>query len=115
MKQLDNLSDLNKTWLIDLDGVVFIHNYYLEHKKDKLVPGIKKLFRKINKDDYVILLTARKEKYKELTLNSIKKYNIKYNQIIFDIPTGERILINDKKPRGLKTAIAINTTRDKLF
>lgn len=113
MNQLDNLSDLNKTWLIDLDGVIFIHNYYLEHKKDKLVPGIKILFKKINKDDLIILLTAREEKYKELTLNSLKKYNIKYNQIIFNLPTGERILINDEKPRGLKTAIAVNTTRDK--
>ncbi|MDD2482672.1 MAG: hypothetical protein PHE32_02345 [Candidatus Shapirobacteria bacterium] len=113
MNQLDNLSDLNKTWLIDIDGVIFIHNNYLEHNKDKLVPGIKKLLKKIGKDDCLILLTAREEKYRDLTLNSLKKYKIKYNQIIFNLPTGERILINDEKPRGLKTAIAINTVRDK--
>lgn len=113
MNQLENLSSLNKTWLIDIDGVIFVHNYYLEHKKDKLVPGIKKLFRKINKEDCVVLLTAREEKYKELTLNSLKKYKIKHDHIIFSLPTGERILVNDIKPRGLKTAIAVNTIRNK--
>jgi len=54
-----------------------------------LIPGIKKLFKKIKKEDYVILLTARDLKYKELTINSLKKYKIKYNQIIFNLPKGE--------------------------
>lgn len=113
MKQLKTLSDLSKTWLIDIDGVIFVHNYYLDHKKDKIIPGIKKLFQKIRKDDFIILLTARKEEYKELTIKSLKQYNIKYDKIIFNLPVGERILINDIKPKGLKTAIAVNTTRDK--
>ena len=32
--------------------------------------------------------------------------------IIYDLPNGERLLINDKKPSGLNTAIAISTERD---
>ena len=113
MKKLSKLSDLNKTWLIDLDGVIFIHNYYLEHKKDKLVPGIKNIFKKIKKGDTVILLTATKNQYKKITIESLKKYNIRYDYIIFNLPKGERILINDIKPReNLKTAICINIKRD---
>ena len=112
--KLKNLSNLPKTWLIDIDGVIFIHNYYLKYGKDKLIPGIKKLFKKIKKEDYVILLTARDLKYKELTIKSLKKYKIKYHQIIFNLPKGERILINDIKPKGLKTAIAINIKRNKI-
>jgi len=38
---------------------------------------------------------------------------IRYNFIIFDLPFGERILINDIKPKkNLKTAISINLKRD---
>ena len=32
--------------------------------------------------------------------------------IIYELPYGERILINDQKPSGLKTSIAVNTERD---
>lgn len=113
--KLKKLSDLAKTWLIDIDGVIFIHNYYLTHKKESLTKGIKKLLKFIKKDDYVILLTARDEKYKEFTEKALKKFKIRYNQIIYNLPKGERILINDIKPKGLKTAIAINVKRDVII
>ena len=32
--------------------------------------------------------------------------------MLFNLPTGERILINDMKPSGLDTAIGINLERD---
>ena len=34
-------------------------------------------------------------------------------KIIYDLPHGERILINDKKPSGLNTAIAISNERNE--
>ena len=43
----------------------------------------------------------------------LAKEGIKFSQIIGDLPFGERILINDTKPSGLKTAYAINKKRDK--
>jgi hypothetical protein len=107
------LSTLNKTWLLDLDGTLFIHNSYKEGA-DVLVEGVKEFFRNnVQKDDLVIGLTSRKDVYKEITLESIKKYNLKIDQVIFNLPYGERILINDRKPSGLVTAIAINTIRDR--
>lgn len=113
MRELSNLSDLPKTWLIDIDGVIFVHNYYLKNKKDKLVHGIRKILKKIKKVDTVILLTAREDKYKNLTLHSLKKHKIRYDYIIFNLPKGERILINDIKPKeNLKTAICINIKRN---
>jgi hypothetical protein len=33
--------------------------------------------------------------------------------ILFDLPTGERLLINDKKPDGTKTAYSININRNE--
>ncbi len=112
LNKLKKLSNLPKTWLLDIDGVIFIHNYYLNHKRDKLNQEVKKLLKLIKKEDYVILLTARDKKYKKFTEESLKKFKIKYDKIIFNLPKGERILINDIKPRGLKTAIAINIKRN---
>ena len=38
-----------------------------------------------------------------------------YNYAIFDLPLGERIVVNDLKPEGLKTAIAWNVERNLGF
>lgn len=107
------MSSLNKTWLLDLDGTLFIHNSYI-NGEDFLVEGIKEFINKnVHEGDVVIGLTSRKSIYSEITFESIKRHNLLINQVIFDLPYGERILINDKKPSGLETAIAINTSRDK--
>lgn len=111
MKQL-KLSLLPKTWLIDIDGVIFIHNNYL-YGEDKPVLGFLEFYKQIDKNDFVLLLSSREEKYKEITEKSLQKYNIKYDKIIFGLPKGERIIINDTKPKGLKTALAINPSRNK--
>jgi hypothetical protein len=108
-----NLSELNKTWLIDLDGTIFRHNGY-QIGEDILLTGVKEFFDKISDTDHIIILTSRSNKYKEITLTALKKANIKFNTIIFNLPLGERICINDIKPTTrLKTAVAINVERDK--
>lgn len=108
------LSDLPKTWLIDIDGVIFAHNSHLTTDGDKLVEGVMELFVQIQSHDTVILLTSRDAKYRLSTIESLKKYNIKFNDVIFNLPPGERVVVNDMKTSGLKTAIAINTVRDNL-
>ena len=107
-----NLSNLPKTWLIDIDGTIVKHNGYLEGK-DELLDGVKGFFKKIQPEDTVILLTARKEKYKKDLEDFFAENNIKYDFIIFDLPPGERILINDDKPSGLKCAYAVCKQRDQ--
>ena len=107
------VSPLNKTWLLDLDGTLFLHNSYKDGE-DLLVEGVQEFFEKNVRDgDTVIGLTSRKVDYRDITMESIKKFNLKIDQVIFDLPYGERILINDRKPSGLITALAVNTTRDK--
>lgn len=110
------LSDLEKTWIIDIDGVIFEHNGYFNLKRNELekpLPGVREFFKRISKEDYVILLTGRNVKYRNLTLKSLKKYGIRFNAILFDLPKGERILINDSKPDGLKTAYAVSLKRNE--
>ena len=106
------LSKLNKTWLFDVDGTIVVHNGY-KNGADKLLDGVKETFSKIDKNDKIILLTSREEKYIPALKKFLKDNNIRYDYIISDLPYGERILINDDKPSGLICAYAINKKRDK--
>ena len=107
-----NRLNLPKTWLIDLDGTLVKHNSYL-NGEDELLSGTDVFFnKKISNNDVIIILTARNKKYKKQTINFLQNNNIRYNYIIFDLPVGERILINDKKPDGTYTAYCYNIDRD---
>lgn len=106
------LSKLNKTWLFDIDGTIVIHNGY-KNGKDILLEGVKEIFDKIDKNDKIILLTSREEKYIPNLKKFLKENNIRYDFIIPNLPYGERILINDNKPSGLICAYAINKKRDE--
>nr|WP_255558684.1 hypothetical protein [Polynucleobacter sp. AP-Kaivos-20-H2] len=97
--------------MIDLDGTILKHNGHL-NGQDELLPGVKDFFENIPTEDYIILLTARSEEYKNITIQFLNKMGIRYDKAIFNLPKGERILINDRKPAGLKTAIAVNLERN---
>ena len=78
-----------------------------------MLPGVIEFFNTISEDDKIIILTARSSEYKEETEEFLIQNKIRFDYIIFDLPIGERILINDEKPSGLKTAYAYNLIRDK--
>ena len=105
------LSPLSHTWLIDIDGCVFAHNGHLRGV-DILLPGVAEFWATIPSGDRIILLTSRTAQHAEHTQQALHVHGLRYDQIIFDLPYGERILLNDKKPSGLPTAHAINLTRD---
>ncbi len=105
------LSPLPHTWIFDVDGTICIHNGY-KHGGDKILNGVKELFAQIPDDDMIILLTSRKAEEKDNLIKFMNEHNLRYNHIIFDAPMGERILVNDDKPSGLKMAYAINKKRD---
>lgn len=106
------LSSLPKTWIFDLDGTILVHNGY-KNGGDRILPGVKEFFDKIPETDHILILTARKEEVLESSIKFLKDNGIRYNEILADIPFGERILLNDMKDSGLKTAYAINLKRDE--
>ncbi|WP_298068258.1 NIF family HAD-type phosphatase [uncultured Mailhella sp.] len=106
------LSPLPKTWILDLDGTLVKHNGYKLDGHDTLLSGAKEFLANIRPDDMVVILTSRTERYRQLTLDFLKEQNIRYDHIIFNVPYGERIVVNDKKPSGLEMALAISTMRD---
>ena len=114
MKKKIKLSkNLSHTWFFDLDGTILKHNGYIDDKKDTLLNGVKEFFKKIPSKDVIIITTSRDKKNSKKTINYLKKMKIRFDKIIFDLPYGERILLNDIKPKNnLKTAISINLKRN---
>jgi hypothetical protein len=109
---LNSPSGLARTWFFDLDGTLLMHNGNLK-SADQLLPGVAEFFQKLPLEDVVIITTARNDFQRAQTLKFLDDNGIRYDLAIFDLPVGERIVVNDIKPRGLRTAIAVNVVRDK--
>ena len=107
-----NVSSLSKTWIFDLDGTLLKHNGYKIDGIDSWLPGAREFLQDIPERDMIIFLTSRTEEYRKITIDFLQNSRVRYNEIIFNAPYGERILVNDKKTSGLRTAIAVNTSRD---
>jgi len=111
MKKI-TLSNLPKTWIFDVDGTIVEHNGYLRGG-DKLLAGVKDFFdNQIKINDIIILTTSRKECYIKDLKKFLSQNSIRFDHLIFNLPFGERIILNDKKTSGLKTAFAINLDRN---
>ena len=106
------LSTLGHTWILDLDGTIVKHNGYKTDGEDSLLPGAEVFLRSIPEKDMIIFITSRSDEYKEPTIRFLELHHIRFNHIIFNVPYGERILINDRKPSGLSMAVAVNCERD---
>lgn len=106
------VSTLGKTWILDLDGTLVKHNGYRLDGKDTLLAGAEKLLRAIRPEDLVIIVTSRSRDVAAETESFLREKGIRYDAILYGAPYGERILVNDRKPSGLATAIAINVARD---
>lgn len=107
-----------KTLFIDIDGTLFYNSsQYMEPKWGETEPikenleYIKNLY--IKGKTQIILTTARKIEYKDITIKQLKKYNVYYDKIIFDLFHCKRYLINDFfDSNPYPTSIAINLKRN---
>jgi hypothetical protein len=106
------LSPLPHLWLIDIDGTVVIHNGHLTGQ-NSLLAGVGTFWKNIPESDTIVLLSARHEVYREPTLAWLSEQGLRFDHALFGLPTGERILINDKKNSGLPTALAVNLARNE--
>lgn len=109
------ISSLPHTWILDVDGTLVKHNGYKMDGFDTLLEGVKEFYETIPKNDKIVLLTARKGQYLEDLKEFLNSNGLRYDYLLTDMPMGERILVNDRKPSGLNTAFAINKNRDDVF
>lgn len=107
------LSPLRHTWILDLDGTIVKHNGYKIDGFDQFLDGAKEFLDSIPEGDMIVFLTSRKETEQMQTERFLVENGVRYEHIIFGVPYGERILVNDRKPSGLQTAIAVNCKRDE--
>lgn len=108
------LSPLGHTWILDLDGTIVKHNGYMIDGHDTFLEGAKEFLARIPEGDMLIFLTSRTEEEREMTEHFLEENGVRYDYILFGAPYGERILVNDTKPSGLHTALAISCDRDAL-
>lgn len=106
-----------KTIFCDIDGTLVKHSIpsqaSLPSYKMELLPGtIEKLSEWDSLGYTIILVTGRKESLRSVTEKQLSEVGIFYDKLIMGIGSGERILINDKKPNGTITAHSINLERN---
>ena len=105
-KQKLTISQLGHTWILDFDGTLVVHNGY-KTGEDKFLPGAKEFLQSIPAEDYILIMTAREKEARERTEKFLKQNGIRYNNILFEMPMGERILINDdRNPKTRSTVSA---------
>jgi len=124
------METLNKTWFVDIDGTFLKHNSNItldelvkqkgSHLKEKPIRKSIKFLRDLPKGDKIIITTARESHHREHTIKTLKHFKVRYDDILFNLPSGPRILINDIKPPGVVnnanpiiTAYAVNVNRDE--
>ncbi len=112
------LTDRAKCILVDIDGCVLRQgNFWPDIEKIQLVlPGVKqKLTEWHMRGHRIILLTARPEAYRAITEQQLKRVCLVWDQLLMGLPTGQRVLINDRKPEeaGMGMALAVNLDRDE--
>lgn len=106
------LSNLGHTWVLDLDGTIVKHNGYKIDGADSFLPGAREFLDSIPDKDMIVFLTSRTDEYKDSTEKFLRENKVRYEHIVFNAPYGERILINDDKPSGLKMSYSIELRRD---
>ena len=106
------MSTLSKTWIFDLDGTLVEHNGY-KTGEDRILPGVKEFWAQIPETDYILIVTSRENAAKEKTENFLLNNHLRFNKILFEMPMGERILMNDDKPSGLPMAFSVRRKRNE--
>ena len=112
-----------KTIFCDIDGTLIFHTGDVIQNLDggcggnginrclKMVLEQLKTWERLNYK--IILTTGRRESMRKKTEELLSELGIFYDSLIMGITNGDRVLINDKKNRGVRnTAYAINLVRN---
>ena len=124
-KDWGTVDDWNKykseyiTLFVDIDGVIVKNSgkYFTPTwgETEGLTGNIEKLNKLYDSGKaQIILTTARQKSFEKQTIEQLKKYNVKYHSIIFDLLHGKRIVINDfSKTNPYESCSAINIQRNQ--
>jgi hypothetical protein len=105
--------DKNPTLLVDLDGTLVFHNANPLEDKDVFLPGAIAWLKDAKEKGYFIVLTTARAYTACLPIMKVlKEQGFIFDRLLFELPTGPRILINDGPEKGAVKAIAHNVPRN---
>lgn len=103
-----------ETIFVDLDGTLILFNLEPERVTDRIIMStMKYLIKKKAEGHCIVCTTARSYKH---TMMAIVNAGIPldfFDHILYDLPMGKRILINDTKDINTPSADAMVLERDK--
>lgn len=105
-----------KTIFCDIDGTILAHAGTLSKigENQEVLPGVVDKFDEWQRKSYrLIITTARPESMRELTEIQLENAGIAYHQLVMDLPTGPRYVINDSYNNGDIRAFGIPVIRDE--
>lgn len=107
---------MSKTIFCDIDGTLLNHVGAL-HKinyQQQVLPGVlDKIDEWVRKSYRIILTTARPESMRSLTEFQLRDLGVTYHDLIMNLPTGPRYVINDNYANGDVRAFGIPVTRNE--
>jgi len=106
-----------KTVFCDIDGTLLFHKGDILDNLHfpKVLPNVLETIRQWDKLNYkIILTTGRQESTRKQTEDQLRSCGIVYSDLIMGLPNGARVLLNDKKEKGVaNTAYAVNVVRNQ--
>lgn len=105
-----------ETILVDIDGCLVKHNYNPAEIPDVLIESTYNWLRaKKDKGAIIVATTARSKDQVGNLIGWLPELAEVIDDVLCNLGTGRRYLINDKKPGMPSKAIALNLIRDQGF
>ena len=80
--------------------------------RELMLPDSREFMNKIPRNDYIILTTAREYRHQWQTEEFLRRNNVQWDKIIYALPSGRRVLINDSDESGEVKAYGISVARN---
>ena len=105
------------TIFCDIDGTILEHEDVPDYASlSRILPGSREKLLRWNRDGYfLILCTARPNSDEELLRHALNRLEIPFHRLVMGLPSGPRIVINDRKPYAMFTtqATSLEIARDQ--
>jgi hypothetical protein len=118
LKEWQTYTSQFSTIFVDLDGVLVLNSAQYTQPYWGTTEGIDDNIAVLNRLHdtgrvHVVITTARHESHRKVTLRQLERCGVKYDSIIFGLPHGKRIVVNDYAPSNpFKSADSINIRRN---
>jgi len=118
LKEWRSYTSQYSTLFVDLDGVIVLNSAQFSDPKWGTTEGITENIEVLNRlhqtgKVHIVITTARSEAFRDITSQQLSRLGVQYDSIIFGLPHGKRIVVNDYAPSNpFKSCDSINIRRN---